>query len=174
MHIANSAFKPIVTTQLLRVEYLFMTKTAKQRLIDDWEEGRQDAKKDSPKLESARLEVKERNTAKKRVLSETEASKTSTEKKKSRTNMDTQEEQEEQEEQDPQAFRANIAKVYLKNKLSAKDTAELVRNAYKSGTQGMDDTKPVGKTQPKTHSETSCENSKLTQHGQTNITLTYQ
>eukprot|EP00969_Alexandrium_andersonii_P349436 15431010-Alexandrium_andersonii.AAC.1 len=42
----------------------------------------------------------------------------------------------------------HVSKMYLKNKLSAKETVELVRSAVSSGTQGVSDLARAGGADP--------------------------
>ena len=92
-----------------------------------------------------------RHTAKKRVLSEAkEQFKDVDVKQRPATDPATRKKQKSEplqndDEDSEEEFRTNVLNIYLRNKLSAKDTASLLRSAHKSGTRNVEDMRKVGK-----------------------------
>ena len=132
---------------------MFSRLPAKQRLLAQTqtsnyepERFRQNKHKRSSQVQP-REKSDPRNTAKKRMMHDVEASSSSKRKRRSSSDPVADEPPELMDSDDD--FENNVKTLYLKNKLSAKDTANLVRSAHKRGAEGLDAFKTIGKKQPK-------------------------
>ena len=89
------------------------------------------------------MSVSGRNTAKKRLFAEiANAKKDTVLRRPSSTNQSMEDDDLpalESEDDSDDDFRKNITDLYLKNKLSAKDTCKVIRSAGKAGAEGVAD-----------------------------------
>ncbi len=116
--------------------------TAKQRLINEALNQQKDDESKSSKLPT------QLNTAKKRVLENNKTSSSSSASRKKAKMPDKKNDASDDSDNDVD-FRRNVTDLYLRNNLSAKQTAGLVRSAHKSGVEGVDDMKKIGKRCPR-------------------------